>query len=190
MTCVSMPPSIPTWPTCGQFRGSNAFRCMCHRTRRRFVSAVRLNFPLIRMARCLLGPISFCAGATMDLHPQFTLLFRAEVPTHFHCCPQLQSPKIPFGSCICVVVVKSLHSTTARGEPTVHCAPLSPRPRSTNGHIQVLSGPASCQKQTCHELETKPRAIRLMSISPSQRDCGSGRGIPEVAAAEAEASPS
>lgn len=75
-------------------------------------------------------------------------------------------------------------------KPTVHCALLSPRAHSTNGHCPVFSGQGNCQKQTRHDLETKARAIGLTSISLSQRDCRSGQGIPEVAAAVAEASPS
>lgn len=120
------------------------------------------------------------------LVPEFTLFFRTEFPMHFHCCPpQLQSPKLPFWE-------QHLWGGSEKPPPynsqrRTHCAPSD---GSTDGHIQVLSGQASCQKQTCQEVETKHRAIGLMSISLSQRDCGSGRGIPEVAAAEAEASPS
>lgn len=155
-----MPSALSPWLTCGPCRGSNTLINKCHRTRRRFISGVRVNLPLIGRAwKVPPWPVCFCPGINMALHPQFTLLFRAEVPMHFYCClPELQSPKLPFGNFICVVVVlvvvvKSFHTTTARGEPTVHpgITPLVGTSRSSQGRSAVKNRRVTNWKQNTEQ---------------------------------------
>lgn len=50
MTCVSMPSSTLSCLTCVPCKGSNTLINKCYRTRRWFISGVRMNFPLIRRA--------------------------------------------------------------------------------------------------------------------------------------------